>query len=198
MVWQRRYYMKDEGIFGVDESPSRKPRIIAFIIVFFLLLVALGFALNYFLNSKAHKTQQVAVIPTLTIQPTQIPTDTPEATPSAGVSKTKSTPTPLVPTGSLSKSNPESGITVEVLNGSGIAGAAGKMAASLKSYGYTVSSTGNADAFTYTNVTIEVKKSEPKTLSLLKVDISKDYTVSSASAALTESNATDAIVIAGK
>jgi len=179
---QKRYYMKDEGnFFGgatIDEQPNRKPRVIAFIVVLLLLLVALGFAANYFLHTKTTKQTTVATVPTATPMPTILPTDTPSATPSATLA-----PTPL---------------TVQVLNGSGVAGAAGKIATSLKTLGYTVTSTGNADTFDYKNIVIEVKKSEASALTKLKTDLSKDYTVGSTSATLSASNKTDAIVIVGK
>jgi LytR cell envelope-related transcriptional attenuator len=189
---QKRYYMKDEGNFfgggaSVEEQPNRKPRVIAFIVVLLLLLVALGFAVNYFLHSKTKKdtTASTSTTTVVTQMPTEMPTDTPSATPSATIA--------LTPTSA--KSNQ---LTVQVLNGSGVPGAASKIAASLKSLGYTVASTGNADTFDYTNVVIEVKKSEASTLTKLKTDLAKDYTIGSTSATLAASNQTDAIVIVGK
>ncbi len=189
MTWQKRYYMKDEGdLFAVDETPSNKPKIIAFIVVFLLLMVALGFAANYFLNKKSIFNKQIVITPTATQAPIQTPTIV--ASSSASVTPTgKITPSP-----SISKSS----ITIQVLNGSGAAGVAGKMAASLKDLGYTVSSTGNAQSFDYSNIVIEVKKSEPNVLSELKIDLSKDYTLGTASATLSSASSTDAIVIVGK
>ena len=201
-----RYYMKDEGnFFSVEESGSRRPRVIAFIIVFFLLLVALGFAINYFMNRQATKIAVAA--PSPTPMPTQIPSDTPAATPSAvlGTKTTHATPTVTPKTVAKATSTTEISPTatsvsasVEVLNGSGVSGAASKMASTLKSLGYTVSSTGNADTFEYKDITIEVKKSEPKLLTQLKNDLSADYTIGSSSASLGDSNDTDAIVIVGQ
>ena len=189
MTWQKRYYMKDEGdLFAVDEAPSNKPKIIAFIVVLLLLMVALGFAGNYFLNKKSGFNKQIVITPTATRAPLQTPTVS--ATSSASVTPTgKITPTP-----SITKSN----ITIEVLNGSGAPGVAGKMAAVLRSFGYTVSSTGNAQAFDYANIVIEVKKTETDALTLLKTDLSKNYTVGTASATLSSTNSTDAVVIVGK
>ena len=45
---------------------------------------------------------------------------------------------------------------------------------------------------------IEVKKSEPNLLTKLKSDLNKTYTVGTASATLSDTNDTDAIVIVGK
>jgi len=134
MTWQKRYYMKDDAnVFDIDESPSRKPRVIAFIVVFLLLLVALGFAANYFLNNKSTKVA-LAPTPTVVVSPTVVPTDTPTATPSGTISPTKVTTkavTKITPTPTSSE------VTVEVLNGSGVVGAASKMAAALKSLLYS-------------------------------------------------------------
>ena len=180
---QKRYYMKDEGGFfrdpvTVDEQPNRKPRIIAFIVVLLLLLVALGFAANYFLHTKVKKEVTGSALPAITQMPTQAPTDTPGATPSATPS-----PAPLV---------------IQVLNGSGVPGAAGKVAATLESSGYTISGTGNAGTFDYTNIVIEVKAGEQAVLTKLKSDLSKDYTIGSTSATLTDKTKVDAVVIVGK
>lgn len=179
---QRRYYMKDEGSFfgetsTIDEQPNRKPRVIAFIVVLLLLLVALGFAANYFLHKKIVKETKSSVLH-VTEMPTVAITDTPSATPSA-------TPSPMP-------------LSVQVLNGSGVLGAASKIATSLKSLGYIVTGTGNATTFDYTNIVIEVKKNEPNALTKLKADLSKSYTIGSTSATLAESNTNDAIVIVGK
>ncbi|HUD44296.1 MAG TPA: LytR C-terminal domain-containing protein [Patescibacteria group bacterium] len=188
--------MKDEGnFFGgsatIDETPTRKPQLIAFVIVFLLLLVAIGFAANYFLQTKDQKkTSHLVVMPTVTQIPTQLPSQTPSATPSGSIKKTSTTPTPSV--------NPKTAVTINVLNGSGVVGAAGTMATSLKTLGYTVNGTGNAATFDYSNVVIEVKKSEPGLLKQLKTDLSKNYSIGSASATLTDSNTTDAIIIVGK
>jgi len=47
---------------------------------------------------------------------------------------------------------------ISVLNGSGTPGVADKMATKLKTAGYTNVTTGNAKIFTYTGVTLYVKK----------------------------------------
>ncbi len=189
MTWQKKYYMKDEGdLFAVDETPSNKPKIIAFIVVFLLLMVALGFAANYFLNKKSIVNKQIIITPTATQIPIQTPTRI------ASSSATVTPASKLTPTPSVNKAN----ITVQVLNGSGAPGVAGKMAATLKNLGYTVSSTGNAQSFDYANIVIEVKKSEPDILAQLKTDLNKSYTLGTASATLSSTNSTDAIVIVGK
>lgn len=99
-------------------------------------------------------------------------------------------PTPT----SLDKSK----ITISVENGSGVEGAAGKVADYLKSQGYNVSGTSNADNYNYTGVTIKVKDSAKAYLDGLKSDLSKNYTVNSSTSDLPSSSSTDAVVIIGK
>ena len=89
-------------------------------------------------------------------------------------------------------------LSITVTNGSGIEGTAGKAASVLKNLGYNVASTGNADNYNYQGITIEVKNENANFLSLLKQDLTKDYTISSASSDLPSSSATDALIIIGK
>ena len=83
-------------------------------------------------------------------------------------------------------------------NGSGVVGAAKKAADALKELGYGISSTGNADNYDYTNVTIQVKSGKSNFLSLLQKDLGSSYTVGTASADLTVTSSADALVIVGK
>lgn len=87
-------------------------------------------------------------------------------------------------------------ITVE--NGSGAEGVAGKAATILKDLGYNVPSTGNADNYNYTGVTIKVKKENSNFINLLKQDLSKDYTFSKTSSDLSPDSPTNALIIVGK
>ncbi len=89
-------------------------------------------------------------------------------------------------------------LSIAVTNGSGIEGAGGKVANTLKELGYNVVSTGNADNYNYTGITIKVKKGKSNFIDLLKKDLSKDYTVSSSSSDLPLDSPTDSLVIIGK
>ncbi len=175
--------MEDSQFF--DSPPPRKPKRSKkwfVILVFFLILLGVGAAAaKYLTNSSSMGGTKITPTPTDYI----FPTDTPSA---------KATPSPSVSPTGASKST----VSIEVENGSGVAGVAGKMATFLKNQGYTVSGTSNADNFTYQNVTIEVKKSEPNVLSELKSSISTGYTLGTASASLPTSSSNDAIVIVGK
>jgi len=89
-------------------------------------------------------------------------------------------------------------ISITVENGSGIEGAAGKTADFLKSKGYNVTGTQNADKYDYKGVTVKVKSSESVYLSILKKDLSEKYTVSNTSSDLPPDSPIDAIIIIGK
>jgi hypothetical protein len=199
----------------MDEMPyldapqtRRKRRSKKWIVLLFLLLVLVigGVAAYKFLPSVISPKQKVAPI---TPTPTDFvfPTDTPapsgslSVTPSSGPSG-KVIPLPSQKTGKATPtsaaSTNKSSTTVLVENGSGTAGAASKMASTLRGLGYMVTGTGNAATFDYTNVTIQVKKSKSAILSSLKKDLSASYTIDSTSTSLPESSSTDAVVIIGK
>jgi len=85
-----------------------------------------------------------------------------------------------------------------VQNGSGTAGVAAKGVSVLKGLGYDVVTSGNADNFNYTNVTIQVKSGKSDFLSLLKKDLGFNYTIGSATSDLPDSFSSDALVIIGQ
>jgi LytR cell envelope-related transcriptional attenuator len=134
----------------VTVKTSHKKRwVIIFLVVLLLIIAALG-AL-YMLGSSVNHTPKPIANP--------IPTETLPATPTqapATNSATLST-TPAVTT---SPSIDLSVLHISVLNGSGVPGAADKMASALKTAGYTNVTTGNASKFTYTGITVYVKKKE--------------------------------------
>lgn len=111
------------------------------------------------------------------------PTPTPSSAPSP-------TPTPVTPN--------RADITIEVLNGSGVAGAAAKMQEFLEGKGYDVGRAGNAGKTDYKETEIHVKSDKESYISLLKGDISEGYTVGTAAADLADDSDYDAQVIVGK
>lgn len=88
--------------------------------------------------------------------------------------------------------------SVAVQNGSGESGVAAAAAAILRSAEFSIASTGNADNFDYTDVTIKVKNSKKSILADLEEALSADYTIGNTSTDLAESAAYDALVIIGK
>lgn len=175
---------------------SAKKRAFIYVLLFVVLIGLAIVAGNYFLSGKKAKLKVVPK-PTPTIS---IPTATPTASPSG-----KPTPTPTVkvsPTAKVSPSvSPTTAVsktlTIQVLNGSGTKGEAGKVASLLKAAGYSISSTGNADTFDYQKTVIQIKKSKASFATQLKKDLSASYTVDPTVQTLAESTDADAIVIVG-
>lgn len=89
--------------------------------------------------------------------------------------------------------------TFEVLNGSGVSGAAKKAADLLEEKGYTVIETGNADKSTYETTQLFVAESLRDKASLLLDDLKGDLQVTTISGTLKESNSkVTAQIIIGK
>lgn len=172
---------------------------IAILVVGIILVVALLFGVSKYLNSKPQKSKVASIVPT--IVPTEVVTPTVVASPSPTLKPSKVSPTPTSPASSsldkvtgLDRKN----LDIAIENGSGVVGAAGKVSTVLKNLGYNIVSTGNADEFTYQNITIQVKPASSKYLSLLKKDLSGNYTIGSATSDLAATSTADAIIIVGK
>lgn len=170
------------------------------LIIAVLVLGAVIFAASRFLGSKGEDSQKANVTPT----PTEviILTDTPSPTPAEVSPTPKSSPT-ATPKPTLNPVDPVTGLdrsdlSVEVRNGGGVAGVAGKAADFLKNLGYKVTAIGNAETFDYEKTTIEVKSAKSSFLNLLKKDLAADYTIGSTSADLSATTSADALVIVGK
>ena len=185
----------------LDRPPKRSKFLTLFIFSIFVIVVI--FVWLHFFGSKTKKTKAPSATPTPTEY--QLPTEapTPEATKAVKPTSTQ-TPTPTQKPKPTSNPVDESSgldrskLTVEIKNGSGVEGAAGKMSDALKGLGYQISSTGNAGNFDYANVTIQVKSDKSEYLLLLKKDLGFSYTVGTASADLSTSVSADAVVIVGK
>lgn len=109
------------------------------------------------------------------------------------------TPTPTVaPTPTPVLDLKREDIKIEVLNGGGTPGAAGGMKAYLEEKGYTVTSVGNTEEYTYEQTEILVKADKEAYLGLLREDLKDTYTIGSTAATLREDEAADAQVIVGK
>lgn len=183
-----------------SEEPKGSKKFLWLVIVV-LILGGVIFGASRFFGSKGEEEGKADITPT----PTEviIPTDTPTPTESGPTpTPIKSGPTPT-PKPTLNPVDPASGLdrsdlSVEVLNGNNVAGAAGKASDFLKSLGYKVVSVGNADNFDYQSIVIEVKSAKSSFLPLLKKDLSASYTIGSTSADLSATSSADALVIVGK
>jgi hypothetical protein len=191
-------------VYESSKSSGSKARIILIIIGIIILIALIAFAVIA-TGGKGEGEKELtptppppteAPTPTTEASPTPSGKVTPSPTPKASPTPAKGTPTPT-PKGGSSSVLDRSDLSVAVQNGSGTAGAATKASDALKKLGYDVVSSGNADNFDYTDVTIQVKGTKKAYLQQLKDDLSDDYTIGSATSDYTGTDA-DALIIIGK
>jgi hypothetical protein len=210
---KKKLYVKEgvgfEGITMMQQGKSRGPKVFRFLAVFLIVIGLLGFVIAGFMQTKSQPKPEpsVVVLPTstkslndaLTGEPVVTDTVAPTAksasvTPTKKISPTVRVTVPAPTIGSAQKKS----LTIAVLNGSGTKGAAKEMSTALADAGYQVTRTGNADAFTYEDITVQIKKSKQQFLDQLKKDLSaNNYLVTKSTADLEESESTDAVVIVG-
>ena len=192
----------DDNVFQEAQSTAFSPtprkrnqKRFALLIVAILIIIIFSVFITL-ANTKKSKPETTTTTST-TIETETTTTTEPEVTPDPDET---STPTPKPTVNPVDKKTglDRSKLTVAIQNGSGEAGVAGKAADILRGLGYDVVSTGNADNFDYTNVTIQVNSSSSDYLSLLKTDLGGEYTIGDASSDLSASVSADALVIIGK
>lgn len=176
-------------------TPGRKrsPKKFLYLLAGVLILLVLFNAVRV-LTSKGKKAAPTPapVVGETSVTPTPSSKEEPQPEPA--------TPTPKPSANPIDKATglDRSKLTILVQNGSGEAGVAGKAADILKSLGYAIGSTGNADNFDYKNVTVKVKSSQGEFLPLLVKDLNANYLVSDSSSDLSATASADALVIVGK
>lgn len=116
------------------------------------------------------------------------------------------TPTPVAtivsdvtatPVASVAPSLKRDGLKVQVLNGSGVAGAAGKAKTLLEGLGYKSVDTGNASSSNFVNTEVAVKESSKEYLELVIKDLSKEYEATDAAKVLPTSSKYDIVITLG-
>lgn len=191
-------------------SSSRRGKKLLFLIILLVILGLIAFGAVKFLGGSVLNGGTPTPTPTIIAEPT--PTDTPTPTPEVSGTPTpspKATPTTTAvatPTkaagtttgGSVDKTTgiDRATITVAVQNGSGVSGAAKKAGDVLTTAGYTLGTVGNAETSDFAQTEIHVKAGKASLLSLLKKDLSTDYTIGTSASDYT--GAGDALVIVGK
>ncbi|MBI4100503.1 LytR C-terminal domain-containing protein [Candidatus Microgenomates bacterium] len=206
---ERATFSRQESLQNIQGGSSRKHLWLAITVVALVLIIGGGVVAYKFTlgkESTEEVVEEVSPTPTLTPEPT--PTPTPEITSTPTPTK-KPTPTPTKkpsPTPTMGSTQgaattaaelKRQAISVRVLNGGGVKGAAGSAADYLKGLGYTIESTGNAEKMPdFEKTVIEAKSQE--TLTLLKEDLGKKYQLGTTSATLSSSASYDAIVTIGK
>lgn len=192
--------MDETTISQVNPQPTFAPQAgggggkkILLPIIIVIVVLAIIFGAGKFLGSRGQAIPEPTPFPTQ--QPTATPTPTLETSPSP---TPKATPTKKPTPAATSSAVTSKGLSVRVLNGSGIAGRAASTADYLKGLGYDIASTGNADKSDYENTTITIKSSKQSFLAELKSDLAKKYQIGTTSATLSATDSADAEVILGK
>jgi hypothetical protein len=157
--------------FGLAERKSNKGKnIILFLVVF--LLVAIVSALFYFFSTGVLKFEQKEN--EQEVVPTEVPT---------------ATPVPV--------DFDRAKFSIQVLNGSGVSGAAGSIETFLEGLGYENIEIGNADNSDYQSITIQIKKEFEDFVEVISKDLSDSYTVNKDYEILDEDSEYDAVIIVG-
>ncbi len=120
---------------------------------------------------------------------------------------TDSSPTPVATSVSETKETPvasntsnfkRDGLKLQVLNGSGVSGAAGKAKTLLEGLGYTSVDTGNASSSNFVKTEVSVKESTKEYLDLVIKDLSKEYEATAAAKVLSNTSKYDIVITLGQ
>lgn len=167
---------KKEETEKVEKVEVDKPNYLWIIIPTALLVGALvGGLITYFSGVSKLNKEEVTPSPISS----EVPTG--EATPIAS------------PTGKLKRDT----LKVQVLNGSGVSGAAGKAQTYLEGLGYKDVATGNAATSDFTETEISIKDASKDYLDLLKTDLAKNYKVATSTSTLVTTSRYDVVVTLG-
>ncbi len=174
------FQKKDESMkhdvmpeISMHKRPSTKPMFMWAIVIIMICVVVGG---TIFLASSGNlKMPSFGAKPTPTATPTVAPTPTP-----VPVEVKKET------------------LKIQVLNGSGTPGVAGKMKTFLETKGYKVADTGNADNYDYETTEIQVKSGKDAIFTALETDMKEEYSLSSSPEELSEDVPYDVRIIIGK
>ena len=182
---------------GRSKKTLPKKTIILIVVIALIIVAVLFIKLSAKSGTQSTPTASSTPLATDTPMPTDTPTPSSSETP---VPTSTPTPTPAPSANPIDNATglDRSKLNVLIENGSGEVGVASKASDYLKGLGYDVASTGNADNYNYTNVTIQVKAGESDYLALLKKDLGVNYTIGSTSSDLPDSSTEGALVIIGK
>lgn len=177
----------------ISDVHPRKQRIVTAIlsiILIVLLALLVSQAVIYFTQTKK---DAVAVTPKATTTP-KVTTPTTASADTTAKTTTPATTPPATTSTALTKEK----AIVRILNGSGVAGAAGKVSALIKAASYTVSGTGNAKSYTYATTQVLYKNADAKSVADDVVTTLKGYTAESKLDDATPASAIEIVVVVGK
>lgn len=120
------------------------------------------------------------------------PSESTESTPT--IIPTIVNTTDITPTPEITKKD----LKISVLNGSGIAGLAGKAKTFLEGLGYQVVNTGNAEVFTYETTEVSIKEDKQMFLADIVKSLSGKYTLSAKNPTLDSQSKFDIVITLGK
>lgn len=136
--------MEDDSLDSPDQPKKKAGSKSIFKTLIIILLIILGFAGWFLFITTKYPDMLSGSVSLPGSSPSPTPTETPQ----------EPTPTPI----------DKSTISIEVLNGAGISGAAGETADILEGMGYTIASTGNADSSDYDTTEIYITSDFPEDL----------------------------------
>ena len=136
-----------------------------------IVVATLTGGILYYLNNSG----SIDISPSPTVEPSASPVET-------------AVPEPLFE---------RSEITVQVLNGSGIAGYAGDAKDLLEDLGYVDVDAGNADTYDFTETVVSVKEESQDYLDMVVEDLSEVYVVSEETVTLDETSDFDVVITVG-
>ena len=168
--------VEKEQVFTDDLEEFEKPNYLWIIIPTALLVGALvGGLITYFSGISALSVSKASPSPV-----------------ASSVPDTESTPAPE-PKSDVDRSE----VKLQVLNGSGVSGLAGKAKTYLEGLGYKDVTVGNASVSNLTETTIAVKKDKESLLDTVTSDLSKNYKVAADSETLPASSKYDFVITLG-
>jgi hypothetical protein len=166
----------------VDKKGKPNLKVIITVGVILLLFGILIGGVFYYRSNVGDEAEEATSSPSEEIVTNETITESPTSTP---------TPTPEE---ELDLSN----YSVNILNGSGIAGEAGRASSLLEELGFSELDTGNADSYEYTTTVISLKKEVPDGVyEKIKESLSTDYIVEKSDEALEEDSTYDVVITVG-
>ncbi len=162
---RRSYVYESQG------GRKNKKKLFAIIGGILIIIIVLIVAISAFSSDEEPEEEDIFATPAITQSPTDTPAPTPEDEDSASEEDADT-----------DEDDSDSDIdrseyTILIQNGSGTAGAAGRLSDILGDLGYTVGGTENADNFDYTETEISVANGNNALLELLESDLSDEYTI---------------------
>lgn len=176
--------------------PRERSRLVIVLAAIFILLGVI-FGSLFVIGALYKKPKTKLPTPMITPTVTPLPTSSVSAVLTPNLTVMLS-PTIKLFTQDKSTNLDRSKLQVSVLNGSGEKGAAKQVSLYLESLGYKIAQVGNADAFTYRNLTVQVKRSKSAYAPLLKRDLQANPAFASVSASISDDISGEVEVIVGK